>query len=364
MGIVLQDEELLLALDRGVEHARSRAALPAVWLGRVERLGELTAPRAAGKTYIAALGGALLAKATDSSVDSLTQDEAAGPRGYSLRNAAEFLTRHNHGRFHLGAQGPNPLNNRPFIGGPARIDELVKIHPRARPAFELFLDCLIDLNRLSSDDALMALAAFLRVRMQAAQSDQSARAKAQALLGSGRIADLIRALEIFVAEDPEGGKRGQALAAAVMDCAFPSVVLRAINDPGASDVQVTDGKRVLLPIEVKQKPVDEQTGLDLAREAAAMSAHKALLVILATRHRPVDREQIRRRALDVHGVLVEVCESVRELIGAVAVFAGVPVDAIEQTLPGAYAVRLREHEVSENGQGRWRALIEARQPDA
>jgi hypothetical protein len=362
MGIVLHDEEMLLTLDRGVEHARSRGALPAVWLQRVERLGELTAPRAAGKTYIAALGGALLAKATDPDVDSLTQDEAAGPRGYSLRNAAEFLTRHNHGRFHLGAQGPNPLNNRPFMGGPARIDEFVKVHRSARPAFELFLDCLIDLNRLSADDALKALAAFLRIRMKVAQSDQSARASAQALLGSGRIADLIRAVEIFVSEDPEGGKRGQALVAAVMDCAFPSVQLRAINDPGASDIQVTDGKRVLLPIEVKQKAVEEQTGLDLAREAAAMRADKALLVVLAARHRPIDREQIRRRALDLHGVLVEVCESVRELIGVLAVFAGVPVDAIEQTLPGAYAVRLREHQVSENGQRRWRELVEARRP--
>src|ERR1700689_773607 len=98
MGIPMRPEALLLTLDRAIERARSQEKLPAVWLQRVERLGELAAPRASGKTYIAALGGALLAKATDPAVDSLTQDEAAGPRGYSLRTATEFLTKNNHGR--------------------------------------------------------------------------------------------------------------------------------------------------------------------------------------------------------------------------------------------------------------------------
>jgi len=116
MGIKLEDQALLLCLDDALALARSTEELPAVWISRVERLGGLGV-----KTYIAALGGALLAKSTDPRVDSLAQDEAAGPRGYSLRKAAEFLAEQNNGRYHLGAEGRWPLNNRPFLGGPARI---------------------------------------------------------------------------------------------------------------------------------------------------------------------------------------------------------------------------------------------------
>ncbi len=61
MGISLDDSELLLSLDEGVALARSDHELPEVWVKRVERLGALGI-----KTYIAALGGALLAKATRS----------------------------------------------------------------------------------------------------------------------------------------------------------------------------------------------------------------------------------------------------------------------------------------------------------
>jgi hypothetical protein len=360
MGITLKNDDMLLVLDRAVERARSRESLPTVWLERVVRLGVLTTPRAAGKTYIAALGGALLAKATDPGVDSLTQDEDSGTRGYSLRTAAEFLTKNNNGRFHLGVQGANPLNNRPFIGAPARIDEFTKILPRARPAFELFLDCVIDINRLSADQAIDAFAAYLRIRMGVAEDERAARREALSLSSTIRMADLIRAAELFIISDPEGGKRGQAFVAAVMDCAFAEVRLRGINDPGAGDVRVIEGKKVLLPIEVKQKTVDETVGIDLAREAAAMECDKALLIVLAEHHRPVDRERVRRTALSEHGVLVEICESVWELVGALAVFAGVRAAAIAESLPSAYAVRLREHEVSASGQRRWRDLIGAR----
>ena len=141
MGIRLEDQTLLLTLDEALALARSTEELPAVWITRVDRLGGLGV-----KTYIAALGGALLAKAADPRVDSLAQDEAAGPRGYSLRKAAEFLAQQNDGRYHLGAEGRWPLNNRPFLGGPARIDEFTKISGKARPAYEAFLDALRDLE--------------------------------------------------------------------------------------------------------------------------------------------------------------------------------------------------------------------------
>jgi hypothetical protein len=357
MGIALKDDALLLALDEAIALARSASPLPPVWVQRVERLGRLGV-----KTYIAALGGALLAKATDPRVDSLAQDEPAGPRGYSLRKATEFLAMENKSRYHLGAQGRWPLNNRPFLGGPPRIDEFTKIAPKARPAFELFLDCVTDLNRLDQPNATKAFAAFLRVRMAVAQADRAASRQALALRATIPADELLGICERFVREDPEGGRRGQAFAAAALDCVFSEVRLQPINDPKPGDARVLRDGRTTLPVEVKQVAVEERTALELAAEARDLGADAALLLVLADRHSPLDRDRVRRHALREFGVTLEVCESVREFVGALSVFSGGSTQQILERLPGTYGVRMREHEVSDRGQLRWRELIEAREP--
>ena len=238
MGIKLEDQALLLTLDDALALARSTEELPAVWVARVERLGGLGI-----KTYVAALGGALLAKATDPRVDSLAQDEAAGSRGYSLKKAAEFLAQQSNGRYHLGAEGRWPLNNRPFLGGPARIDEFTKISGKARPAYEAFLDALRDLNRLDRPETLTALAAFLRVRMAVQEAEREAVRTARRMESDLALEDLVGIVDRFVRVAPEGGRRAQALAAAVLDCAFDDVELQAINSPHPGDVRVlSDGK--------------------------------------------------------------------------------------------------------------------------
>lgn len=355
MGIRLEDQALLLVLDDSIALARSREELPEVWLKRIERLGGLGI-----KTYIAALGGALLAKATDPRVDSLTQDEAAGPRGYSLRRATEFLAHHNDGRYHLGAQGRWPLNNRPFLGGPARIDEFTKISGRARPAFETFLDSLRDVNRLERPEATRALAAFLRVRMAAQEAERAASRDVRELESGVVLADLVGIIDRFVREDPEGGRRAQALVAATLDCAFEDVGLLPINNPRPGDVRVFSERQVIVAAEVKQLPVDEAVALELSREAAELGSDLALLVVIAERHPPIDRERVQREALRADGVLLVVCESVLELISAVGVLSATTAAAIEAELPGAFAARMREQEVSSEGQRTWTELIEGR----
>jgi|GEM_PF-1289910 len=355
MGIRLQDEDLAFTLDWALGLARSESPLPRLWTERTERFGVMGV-----KTYIAALGGALLTKATDARVDSLAQDESAGPRGYSLRRSTEFLATHNDGRFHLGAEGRWPLNNRPFLGGPSRIDEFTKIAPRARPAFELFLDSLIDLNRLEQDEALHAFAAYLRVRIAVAR-EQLRAAKAELMLESQLNTDVLLGIcERYIQEDPEGGRRGQAFVAAAFDCVFPSVHLLSINDPSPGDVRVMAGEKVRLAVEVKQAPVSDTAAIELAREAKSLGAEAGLLVVLAQKHAPLDRESIRRSAVKETGLFVETCESVREFLGALAVFTGGSTADLCTRLPAAYAARMAEHDVSKAGQQRWRDLIAAR----
>jgi hypothetical protein len=358
VGVRLENEALLETLDDAIALARSGDELPAVWINRIERLGKLGV-----KTYIAALGGALLAKADDSRVDSLAQDEGAGPRGYSLRKAAEFLAEHNEGRYHLGAQGRWPLNNRPFLGGPARIDEFTKISGKARPAYSLFLDCLRDLNRQGQPEALRAFAGFLRVRMGVQEAEREAARRARAVESGVLVEDLVAIADRYVREDPEGGRRGQALVAAVLDCAFEDVTLQSINSPHPGDVRVAAAGQMILPIEVKQLPAGERVALELAREAEELGADLAMLVVIAERQSPIDRERVRHEALSDFGVFVVICESTLELIASVAVLSATPAKEIEAQFPGAFAARLREQEVSRKGQRTWRELVAARSFD-
>jgi hypothetical protein len=355
VGIKLEEQALLLTLDQALVAARSKEPLPEIWLTRAERIGEYGV-----KTYVAALGGALLAKATNPEVDSLTQDIDAGRGGYSLRKATEFLALHNDGRFHLGAQGRWPLNNRPFLGGPARIDDFSKISTRARPAFEDFRDMLRELNGLSKEEAQLALAAFLRVRMAVQESERRAAQTSRRLESGLVLSDLIGVIDRFVRTDPEGGRRAQALTAAVLDCAFDEVELLAINNPHPGDVRVLSRGRIVLVAEVKQVAVTAAVPAELARQTVELGADLALLVVIAEGQAPLDRDRIQRDAIRGDGTVLMVCESVLELITAVAVSSATPALRFEDGLPGAFAARLREIEVGQKAQEEWRQLVEAR----
>jgi SacI restriction endonuclease len=355
MGIKLEEEKLRLTLDDALQLARSNEELPALWIARVERLGALGI-----KTYIAAFGGALLAKATDPRVDSLAQDEAAGTKGYSLRRAAEFLALQNGDRYDLGAKGRWPLNNRPFLGGPTRIDEFTKISGKARPAYEAFLDSLRDLNRAQGTEALAAFAAFLRVRMGVHAAEREAARAARGLESDVALDDLVGIIDRYVRSAPEGGRRAQALAAAVLDCAFDDVVLQAINSPHPGDVRVILDGAIVLAVEAKQLPVGEEVALELSREAAELGADLAMLLVVADKHAPLDRDRLQRDSLRDDGTLLLVCESVLELIASVAVLSATSAAQVEADLPGAFAARLQEIEASRKGQEEWRQLIQDR----
>jgi hypothetical protein len=355
MGITLDSRQMVLILDEAIAEARSSEDVPELWVSRVRRLGDL-----GFKTYIAALGGALLAKATDDRVDSLTQDMKAGVRGYSLRIVTEFLAAHNHERFHMGTPSRNPMNNRPFLGGPSRIDEFTKVSAAARSSYELFRDCLVDLNRMNSEQATEALAAWLRVRIDVLEAQQLDSQRSLELSTGLDPSELFEITEIFVREDPEGGRRGQAFVAAALDCAFNEVVLQPINNPRPGDVRVLRNGEVVWVVEVKQVEVEEQTAFDLAREARGLGASLAMLAVMADHHQPLDRDRIRRRALKDQHVLLEITESADELLSTICVFSTTTITQVVERFPGRYAERMREHGVSESGRRRWAELVDAR----
>jgi hypothetical protein len=164
-GIRLDLAEARRRLEVAVEWAQDPAvALPAEWCERTMEVG-----RASSRTFVAVLGTALLAKATDLRADTLTLKENTGERAYSARGlchqvlvpaAVDF-------GFHLGATGREPLNNQPFFRY-NRVDEIERVPATARPALDHLVECLRLADRLDREEALQALAAFLRMRMHVA----------------------------------------------------------------------------------------------------------------------------------------------------------------------------------------------------
>jgi hypothetical protein len=339
---------MALQLERAVRCAEdSSRALPEEWVERTEHMDGCPS-----RTYVAALGVALLAKATDPRVDALTVKRKVSANAYSMRGAAAVLAGNAalYG-YHLGVTGPEPLNNQPWFHG-ERIDQFRVDDKELEPFQNDLVRYLRELNGYDAARALLALAAFVRVRQRFA----AALGAAQASLEAGALPDFSRLVSIaeeFVRSNPEGGRRGQALVAAVLDLAHDDVQLGGIHDPRPRDVTVLRGGQKLLLVEVKQKPIDANTADHLAREARGASVDKTLLVALAPDQHPLDRESIRRSADAAHGVLTLVCETVAELLTQVTIHSSLTTSEVAERLPNGYLRRMQEHGVSEAGQRRW-----------
>ena len=231
-------------------------------------------------------------------------------------------------------------------------------HTRRRQAVLRRPDCCLqDLNRLKEDKALLGLAAFLRRRIAYADA-LKATVAAIARVRAGAYAEVVEITSLFVTEDPEGGKRGQALVAALFDCVYEDVDLRSINNPRPLDVRVLENDRIVLGAEVKQVAVAEDTGLRLAAEARELDCDKAVLVAIAVDQPPLDRDALRQDALEQYGVLLEVAHTVSELFAAVVLFSVASASEIAQRFPELYAARLLEHDVTAFGRERWKSLVE------
>jgi SacI-like restriction endonuclease len=339
---------MALQLERAVRLAEDpRQELPTEWIERTEHIAGCPS-----RTYVAALGVALLAKATDVRIDALTVKRKVSANAYSMRGAAAVLAGNAslYG-YHLGVTGPEPLNNQPWFHG-ERIDQFRIEDREVEPYQNSLVRYLHELNGYDNARALLALAAFVRVRQRFAAELGAAQSNL-ARVGTPGLGRLLTSTEDFIRSNPEGGRRGQALVAALLDLAHDEVQLGAINDPRPRDVAVRRGELDLLLVEVKQKPVGSDTADHLASEAADASVDKALLVALAPDQQPLDRESIRASAEAAHGVLLLVCESVAELFTQIAIHSSLTATEVAERLPSVYLRRMQEHGVSEDGQRRW-----------
>ena len=250
MGLRVDKAVAAKLFAEALELAQSDSELPAEWLEHTARLAE------SSKTFTPMLGTALLAKATNRQVSAFALQESEGHKGYSARTLAKdvLVPQCVMNRIDLRTGGAEPLNNSPFFRE-ERVSERLTVNERDRPNLAALCEALAAADFLEGHNALEALAAFLRSRIELGERP--------AYVSPGRgvlsAVDLADATHRFIDADPEGGRRGQAFVAACLDLVFADIRAGVINDPSVrvpGDVLVPDRSgQITLSAEVKQKPV-------------------------------------------------------------------------------------------------------------
>ncbi|MFZ2051072.1 MAG: restriction endonuclease, SacI family [Solirubrobacteraceae bacterium] len=354
MPITLHADDLARTLERAYVLAIGKQKLSATWTERAEQLAE--SPSVA---FIAAVGSVLLAKATNPAVDAFVIQARDGSAGaFNLRAAASALGAKKRAfGYDIGSSSDrDPINHGTLIGSTRWDVALERIREDHKPFFQLILAWLVDVNRMSSDEATEALAAYLRVRRMVG-SGASVRQIPAALARAPALPDLVGVLDGFVGADPEGGARGMALVAAAYRAAGFDAVLPSRNDPRRIDVSIRRDGVTVIGAEVKQIDTKEATADTLAVDAVAASVSRALLAVL----RPgvlidFDRAAVIRRAEKEHNVVLRVVHGTRELLHEALSAGNVDLGQFCAALPRLFAEALREIRAAEQTLLTWTSI--------
>lgn len=352
MGLGVDLEHARAVLAEAVERAASERRVPTEW---VKWTDEVDA--SPSKTFTVALGTALLARATNPKIDALALKATSGDRAYSARTVGHGVLVPGAVQYgyYLRATGREPLNNQPFFRYD-RIDEIDRIHASARPFLPKLIQACRAINKLSEAQAKAALAAFLRVRLNAAKARQ-----AVDLRGVGvSVKDLVEQTEEFISSKPEGGRRGQAFVAAAFDLASPNVRSVRVNDPSRrmpGDVQLLEGGVPVLGVEVRQKVVTHDEALQFAESLRKGEVATGLVAMLDPRQAALDDYDVLVDAENLHGVTLALAYGVQEVLLDAAVWCGRPLEHVLREFPIRMLERLEEIEASAEGVRRWASLF-------
>ncbi|HEU5252053.1 MAG TPA: restriction endonuclease, SacI family [Solirubrobacterales bacterium] len=354
MAVTLDSARLSAVLDQAYLLATSDKPLPKLWLDRAEQLR-----KSPSRSFIAAFGAALLAKATDARVDSMVIQTQEGSIGaYSLRRAATELAqkRRQYG-YDIGSTSDrDPINASTLISSRRWDVALNRITPPHKPFFQVILGWLADLNELSEEEATEALAAFIRMRREVAHG-VAAEQVPILLENAPRLADLVEVLEAFSSADTEGGARGMALLAAAFRAAGLEAEVPSRNDPRHIDIPIKLEGKLFIGSEVKQQPTREVTADSLARDCADAEVSWAILAVLPPGI--LDQFDIASaiwRAEQEHAVILRVLTGVRPILHEASLVGRVSLPDFCAGLPRAYADALRDIRADDSAIETWAAI--------
>ena len=240
---------------RAAASSKTTTELSPLWLEKIQRFS-LLCDEGSSKTHIAFLGTAILAKAIDSEVDlfAVKPKHAKGNlHSYSARTlchgvlvplAAEF-------GFSLGVTGREPLNNQPYFRMNYLGDD-TPVHAGGRVAFDFMLNLIHELQSATTSEAAEALRCFVYVRR--GYFTTYSQSESQSSLS---FPEFVTAVERFVAQNSEGGRRAQAVAAGLFDVFAGPLQVESgrINDPSRKypgDVCVRRASPITHALEVRE----------------------------------------------------------------------------------------------------------------
>jgi hypothetical protein len=352
MPIKLDDDISRERFHEALALARSDASLPGEWLERSRKVGQ-----SPSKTFIAMLGTALLAKATDARVDPFSLKTRNHRSAYSARSLCKdvLVPCAVDAGIHLGTTGREPLNNQPFFRH-ERVGPDMTVHASTRPHLDYLCESLNMMKSLEQRQAVRALAAFLRVRIEETGRDSEPLVIERNVSLPELAADISR----FISSDPESGKRGQALVAACLDLIFEEVKTTRVYDPSRhwpGDVVALTKNTITLAVEVKQRPANGTEILQFAERCKLMNVHRAIAATLDPDQPPLYVDELRQQAWRRHGVHLSILEDATDLVYAAFTWTSRPLSMALAELPQLMATRLREVEVSAEGLAAWAALF-------
>jgi len=302
------------------------------------------------------LGTGLLATATDDTVDPLTLKTRAGNRAYSARGLAhEVLVPASveHG-FDLRTTGREPLNNQPFFYSD-RVDTMPRVkHPAE---IKYLVECLEAVHYLRKDEAVEALAAFLRNRIAAA-------AKAVRVDLGQMSADLMRlstACREFLHNSAESGKRAQALVAAAFDLVFDDVRTAKVFDPSRrfpGDVQAFFKLEPVVAVEVRAKAVTYSDAVHFVRSAAAAGFPHAMIAAFASAD--AETARLRDEGWKKLDVLVSIQLDYTDLLLDALAWGRKPLHQQLSVFPEHVVERLLQLEVKQSSLALWGELASSK----
>jgi SacI restriction endonuclease len=278
---------------------------PREWREKVERLSSLCLQ---GKaiTHIAFLGTILLARSVNREADvkwiKPTHAKDA-PNAFSARTLSEKVLVPVAAELgiHIGATGPQPLNNQPYFRMTYLGDD-TPVHSKAKPAFEYMMILVREIEQMDEAAARDALRAYISVRMRYAPKY----APAAGTAALSREA-LISAVVAFVGEESEGGKRAQAVVAGLLDVAFGEdrIITDRINSPSRrypGDVCVlveAQNEEIERAFEVKDKPVTMTDIQIFGRKCLEFAVRETTYVLVAKNQSSLDVDNIHSWAQDL-----------------------------------------------------------------
>ena len=319
-------------LDAAIRIANSSEPVPEKWVSITNNMSSSTS-----KTYIAFLGAALLAKATNGKVDPASiKPEDHRPRSFSIRGLAHNVLVPASGGteyppFDLGATGPEPINNQPFFRY-SHLDDFERV--RSKKWLNQLKKAAREADKLNEDEAVLALAAYIRCRTEVYTRR---RVQAQKKIGSvSNAMILLDRLEAFV--DHKSAVtflplRLQAVVGGLVRASGAQVSSQRLHDPSRhspGDVHVPDQDNPWWVAEVKNRPLEQhEAELFVERASKSEKIQGVAIVIVHPDHKPLKRRELSVFARQ-HGLLVTVCESMRELLSFIVAHPSAEPPMVEQ----------------------------------